>query len=101
VIDRQDHDRSVTEIDRTTAETVRRDTHRILSEIAGGVELNDPFAAAVHATRMPMIITDPRQHDNPIIFVNDAFCRLRRSTSRFTTTARTARRSGTSCCWPP
>ncbi|MDQ0440549.1 PAS domain S-box-containing protein [Methylobacterium persicinum] len=25
---------------------------------------------------MPMIITDPRQHDNPIIFVNDAFCRL-------------------------
>ena len=60
----------------TKAETVRRDTHRILSEIAGGVELNDPFAAAVHATRMPMIITDPRQHDNPIIFVNDAFCSL-------------------------
>ena len=60
----------------TTTETVRRDTSRILSEIAGGKDLTDPFAAAVRATRMPMIITDPRQHDNPIIFVNDAFCRL-------------------------
>ncbi|MBA9069923.1 PAS domain S-box-containing protein [Methylobacterium sp. RAS18] len=59
-----------------TAETVRRDTRRILSEMAGGVDLTDPFAAAVRATRMPMIITDPRQHDNPIVFVNDAFCRL-------------------------
>jgi len=58
------------------AETVRRDTHRILSEVAGGAGLTDPFAAAVRATRMPMIITDPRQDDNPIIFANDAFCRL-------------------------
>lgn len=33
----------------------------------------DPFAAAVRATRMPMIITDPRQKDNPIVFVNTAF----------------------------
>jgi PAS domain S-box-containing protein len=59
-----------------TAETVRRDTTRILSEIAGGVDITDPFAAAVRATRMPMIITDPCQNDNPIIFVNEAFCRL-------------------------
>ena len=36
----------------------------------------DPFAAAVRATRMPMIVTDPRQPDNPIVFVNDAFLRL-------------------------
>ena len=36
----------------------------------------DPFAAAIRATRMAMIITDPRQHDNPIVFVNDAFLRL-------------------------
>lgn len=36
----------------------------------------DPFAAAVRATRMPMIITDPWQHDNPIVFVNDAFLKL-------------------------
>ncbi|WP_280526053.1 PAS domain-containing protein [Methylobacterium soli] len=58
------------------ADTVRRDTHRILSEVAGGDGLTDPFAAAVRATRMPMIITDPRQDDNPIIFANGAFCRL-------------------------
>lgn len=36
----------------------------------------DPFAAAVRATRMPMIITDPRQTDNPIIFANDAFLKM-------------------------
>ncbi|MFK4770780.1 PAS domain-containing protein [Rhizobium sp. ZW T2_16] len=36
----------------------------------------DPFAAAFKATRMPMIITDPRQYDNPIIFSNDAFTKL-------------------------
>lgn len=36
----------------------------------------NPFAAAFKATRMPMIITDPRQHDNPIIFCNQAFSRL-------------------------
>jgi PAS domain S-box-containing protein len=36
----------------------------------------DPFAAAVRATRMPMLITDPRQPDNPIVFVNEAFLRL-------------------------
>jgi PAS domain S-box-containing protein len=36
----------------------------------------DPFAAAIRATRMPMLITDPRRHDNPIIFANDAFLKL-------------------------
>lgn len=36
----------------------------------------DPFAAAFKATRMPMLITDPRQDDNPIIFCNQAFCKL-------------------------
>ncbi|GJD75365.1 Blue-light-activated histidine kinase 1 [Methylobacterium goesingense] len=36
----------------------------------------DPFAAAIRATRMAMIITDPRLPDNPIVFVNDAFCKL-------------------------
>ncbi|WFR99032.1 histidine kinase dimerization/phosphoacceptor domain -containing protein [Rhizobium tumorigenes] len=33
----------------------------------------DPFAAAVRATRMPMVITDPSQADNPIVFCNEAF----------------------------
>lgn len=36
----------------------------------------DPFAAAFKATRMSMIITDPRQGDNPIIFSNRAFSDL-------------------------
>lgn len=46
---------------------------RELHRAAGGT---DPFSAAVRATRMPMLITDPRQPDNPIVFVNDAFARL-------------------------
>jgi PAS domain S-box-containing protein len=41
-----------------------------------GTGKGDPFAAAIRATRMPMIITDPRQHDNPIVFANDAFVSL-------------------------
>jgi PAS domain S-box-containing protein len=36
----------------------------------------DPFAAAMRATRMPMLITDPRQADNPIVYANNAFLRL-------------------------
>jgi PAS domain S-box-containing protein len=36
----------------------------------------DPFAAAFKATRMPMIVTDPHQDDNPIIFCNAAFQKL-------------------------
>jgi PAS domain S-box-containing protein len=34
---------------------------------------NDIFFAAVEATRMPMIVTDPRRPDNPIVFCNPAF----------------------------
>lgn len=43
--------------------------------VAGHVR-EDPFAAAFKATRMPMIVTDPKQQDNPIIFCNEAFRRL-------------------------
>jgi putative heme degradation protein len=35
--------------------------------------VGDPFAAAIRATRMAMIVTDAAQADNPIIFANDAF----------------------------
>jgi len=49
-----------------------RMTKQVHNELGKG----DPFAAGVRATRMPMIITDPRQHDNPIVFANDAFLRL-------------------------
>jgi len=34
------------------------------------------FFAAVEMTRMPMLITDPRQEDNPIVFANGAFLDL-------------------------
>ncbi|MFP5391308.1 MAG: histidine kinase famiy protein [Gammaproteobacteria bacterium] len=34
------------------------------------------FFAAVEMTRMPMVVTDPNQPDNPIVFVNQAFCDL-------------------------
>lgn len=36
----------------------------------------DIFYAAVQMSRMPMILTDPHQHDNPIIFCNRAFEKL-------------------------
>lgn len=34
------------------------------------------FFAAIEMTRMPMVVTDPRQVDNPIVFVNRAFLDL-------------------------
>lgn len=36
----------------------------------------DPFAAAMRATRMSMLITDPRQPDNPIVYCNNSFLKL-------------------------
>ena len=52
------------------------DAARIGAELLGVAGGTDPFAAAVRATRMPMIVTDPRQPDNPVVFANDSFCRL-------------------------
>ncbi len=57
VSDTREHDRIETEIDRTELSS-------------------DPFTAAMRATRMPMFVTDPKQPDNPIVFVNNAFCAL-------------------------
>ena len=48
------------------------ETDRLHAEQGQG----DPFAAAVRATRMAMIITDPRRADNPIVFANAAFVAL-------------------------
>jgi PAS domain S-box-containing protein len=45
-------------------------------EPAGFGCATDPFAAAVRATEVPTLITNPRKTDNPIVFANDAFCRL-------------------------
>ena len=47
-------------------------TERLRAERGKG----DPFAAAVRATRMAMIITDPRQADNPIVYANASFLHL-------------------------
>ncbi len=49
---------------------------RIQGEIGRSAATRDPFAAAVRATRMPMVITDPQKADNPIVFVNASFERL-------------------------
>jgi PAS domain S-box-containing protein len=40
---------------------------------SGLEDRGDVFFAAVEMTRMPMAVTDPNQHDNPIVFVNRAF----------------------------
>ena len=56
--------------------TDRRETDRIDAEIGRSAPSHDPFAAAVRATRMPMLITDPHRPDNPIIFANAAFTKL-------------------------
>ncbi|MEH3148627.1 MAG: PAS domain-containing protein [Methylobacterium frigidaeris] len=56
--------------------TDRHEQTRIGAELTRVAPSSDPFAAAVRATRMPMLITDPNQPDNPIVFVNTAFSRL-------------------------
>jgi len=56
--------------------STRSEDRRIHREIYDLNEGSDPFAAAMRSTRMPMLITDPRKPDNPIIFVNDAFLKL-------------------------
>ena len=49
-------------------------TERVGHELGRG----DPFAAAIRGTRMAMIITNPREDDNPIVFANQAFQSLTR-----------------------
>lgn len=51
----------------------QRDDWHLTDAVKHGPGRGDPFAAAVRATRMPMVITDPAQPDNPIIFCNEAF----------------------------
>ena len=40
---------------------------------AGLDDRGDVFFAAVEMSRMPMVVTDPNQPDNPIVFANGAF----------------------------
>ncbi|WP_010544137.1 histidine kinase famiy protein [Sphingomonas elodea] len=54
-------------------------THHWQRAIIGTPGLGDRstvFFAALQMTRMPMILTDPRQDDNPIVFANKAFLDL-------------------------
>ncbi|MBI1686231.1 photosensory histidine protein kinase LovK [Caulobacter hibisci] len=51
-------------------------SQRASDQLAAEHGIDDPFAAAIRATRMAMIVTDATQADNPIIFANDAFLRL-------------------------
>ncbi|OWY30582.1 histidine kinase famiy protein [Herbaspirillum robiniae] len=46
------------------------------SHVSVGDDANDIFFAAVEMTRMPMIVSDPRRPDNPIVFVNNAFINM-------------------------
>lgn len=51
-------------------------SRRAGEDLAARHGLDDPFAAAIRATRMAMVVTDARHPDNPIIFANDAFLAL-------------------------
>ncbi len=53
-----------------------QDTARIDAELVRPGGGTDPFAAAVRASSIPTVIADARQPDAPLVFVNDAFCRL-------------------------
>jgi PAS domain S-box-containing protein len=50
----------------------RRAKERVNAFRRGG----GPFVAAVEATRMPMVVTDPTIDDNPIVYVNQSFIDL-------------------------
>lgn len=54
----------------------QRDDWHLTDEVHHALGRSDPFAAAVRATRMPMVITNPEQGDNPIVFANEAFQKL-------------------------
>lgn len=51
----------------------QRDNWRLTGQVGHELGRGDPFAAAIRGTRMPMVITDPRRADNPIVFANQAF----------------------------
>ncbi len=64
-------------VDRANEESLlsQRDDWHLTERLHYHQGRGDPFAAAIRATRMPMVITDPNQPDNPIVFANEAFQR--------------------------
>ncbi len=61
---------------RSSLAALSRDTARAGVELERPDGGTDPFAAAVRASSIPTVIADARQPDRPLVFVNDAFCRL-------------------------
>ena len=51
---------------------------RVVDTATGDIsrEGHNIFFAAVQTTRMPMLVTDPHQRDNPIVFANRAFLEM-------------------------
>lgn len=54
---------------------LREDWQRT-SDLSSERGMGDPFAAAVRWSRMPMVFVDAKKIDLPIMYANDAFCRL-------------------------
>ena len=46
------------------------------ADVEGFAQELGPFVVAADTTRMPMVFTDAKKSDNPIIFANDAFLKL-------------------------
>lgn len=54
----------------------RLDTRIQAEGFASDGQGRDIFFAAVQATRMPMVVADPRQPDTPLVFANHAFLEM-------------------------
>src|SRR5690242_6824945 len=56
----------------------RGDAPAVRDTVPGAVrqDAGDAFGAAFATARMPMVISDPRRPDNPIVYANDAFLDL-------------------------
>lgn len=52
------------------------DLSRIEAMLNGTGAVTNPFVTLARTTHVPMLITDPHIPDNPVVFANDAFCRL-------------------------
>lgn len=60
----------------TTGRKARRHWRESVITKPGLDDRSNVFFAAIEMTRMPMILTDPAQDDNPIVFANKAFLDL-------------------------
>ncbi len=58
------------------AESTDTDQGRAEERVSAFQRGGGPFVAAVEATRMPMVVTDPTVSGNPIVYVNQAFIDL-------------------------